>query len=178
MSEWGPLFDTAALILDVVRAAFAASGDPDADPVVEPAELPARQYVVPGITAAYDCEQLTVTVVQVAVGVPGVSFGVPIANCPPQRYATYRVELVRDVPTVNEQGDPPKATKLTESAQELLRDMGILHAALVSGRRTIAGLGDDSNVAGVGIPIAIANATPIGSDGGVGGSRVDLDVPF
>lgn len=180
MTAWGPLYDTATLILGVVRAAFDADeGDPTADPPIEPAELPTRQYVVPGITAAYDCEQLTVTVVQVAVGVPGASIGVPVANCPPLRYATYRVELVRDVPVVDSQGNPPSASKLDDAAQEVLRDMVLLHQALLNARRLIASGGDgDDPVAGVGIPVAISNATPVGSDGGAGGSRVDIDVPF
>lgn len=178
MSEHGPLYDTAALILQVVQDAAAASADPDADPPVPELELPDRVYVVPGIIAAFDCEQLTVTVLQVATGIPGQALGLPIVNCPPQRYATYRVELVREVPTVDGQGNPPKATKLDESARELLRDMAVLHAAIVDGRDRIASRGSADPLAGVGVPIAIGNATPVGSDGGVAGSRVDVDVPF
>lgn len=178
MSEFGALYDTANVILDVVRDRFAASGDPAAVPPVDPAELPARQYVVPGITAAYDCEQLTVTVLQVAIGVPGATINVPITNCAPQRYATYRVELVRDVPSVDNQGNPPSATKLDNAAQETLRDMALLHDAIVHGRERIATSNPDDPLGGVGVPVAVSNATPVGSDGGVAGSRVDVDVPF
>lgn len=179
MSQFGALYDTASTILAVVRDAYAATADPTADPPVEAVDLPDRQYVVPGITAAYDCEQLTVTVLSVAVGVPGAAIGVPIANCSPMRFATYRLELVRCVPTVDERGDPPKATKLEESAQELLRDLSLLHGAVVAGKPRIAARpGEDPAIAGIGVPIAIGNATPVGSDGGYGGSRVDVDVPF
>lgn len=178
MSEHGPLYDTAEVLLDVVRDAFEASGDPTADPPVDPALLPTRQYVVPGVTAAYDCDQLTVTVIQVAVGVPGTSLGVPIVNCSPVRYATYRVEVVRSVPTVDSQGTPPAAAKLDDAAKALLRDMAIIHTGIVRAKARIAGVGDPTSTAGVGVPIAISNATPVGSDGGIAGSRVDVDVPF
>jgi hypothetical protein len=165
VSEFGPLYDTATTALQVVVDAAAAAQ----------VTLPTRQYVVPGLAAAYDCPQLTVTIQAVQVGVPGQAIGQPIANCQRLRYATYRVELLRKTPT--QQGSaPPSVAKLDESAKEVLRDMEVIHGALLDQRAKIAGQGNPAR--GVGVPIAIGNATPIGAEGGLAGTRVDIDVPL
>lgn len=169
MTEHGPLYDTAALCLQVVTDAWDDAGDP------APVPLPTRQYVVPGVIAAYDCSQLVVTVVGVGYGQPGQALGVPVAQCAPLLYATYRVEVVRDVPTVGGNGRPPSADKLDAAARTTLRDLDMLHRALVNAREFLAGGGDPDR--GRGIPVVVSNAVPAGSDGGLAASRVDIDIP-
>lgn len=166
MSEHGPAYDAAALLLSLIVQGYSESG----------VELPPRQYVTPGIVPAYDEPQLTVSVLAVRVGVIGTTVGAPIRECGNVRYVSLRAELIRCTPTVKESGAAPGASELLVSAQEVLRDLALVHSIVYSSRGTLAGGGDA--VKGVGLPVAMSGSTPLGPDGGLSGVRVDIDVPI
>lgn len=159
MSEFGPLYDLAAATLGLLEQGFVAA---DVD-------LPDRRTVIPGATSVWDCEQATVSVVRVAVGIPGRELGAQIRNCPPLRFTTLRIEIVRCTPTQDDQGDPPTAQALDASARQLLRDMDVMDRTA----RTWQGLAE---FGGPGVPIAMAGAVPVEPQGGLAASRLDLDV--
>lgn len=167
-SEFGPVYDLAALLLAQLVAGYEAAG----------VELPERQYVTPGIVPSYDDKQLTVSVQAVRVGIPGqaIGAGLAIANCPPQRYASLRVELLRCTPTVKGSGSAPDTAALLASAGEVLRDLALVEQIVRSARQTLAGMGEPND--GIGVPVAMTGTSPLGPDGGLGGTRLDVDVPF
>lgn len=158
-SEWGPLYDTALALLTATVQAYAADG----------VELPDRRYITPGAQPAYDCPQLTVSVTAVRNGIPGSEQNRPVANCPPMRYATYRLELVRGTPTLDDRGDPPSPDELTASAAVVLRDVDMLDRHVRAAARGFAGPG---------VPVFVGATTPLGPDGGLSGVLVDVDVPI
>lgn len=166
MSEHGPAYDTAALLLSQIVQGYTEAG----------VTLPDRQYVTPGVVPAYDDEQLTVSVLAVRVGILGRVIGAPIPECGALRYVSMRAELLRCTPTVGESGDAPPAAALLASAQEILRDLALVHQIVYASRGTLAGGGDA--VKGVGLPVAMTGTTPVGPDAGLAGVRVDVDVPF
>jgi hypothetical protein len=90
--------------------------------------------------------------------------------------ATTALQVVVDAAAAAQGSAPPSVAKLDESAKEVLRDMEVIHGALLDQRAKIAGQGNPAR--GVGVPIAIGNATPIGAEGGLAGTRVDIDVPL
>lgn len=165
-SEWGPAYDAAALLLAELIVGYTEAGVP----------LPTRRYVVPGIVPAYDDTQLTVAVQQVSVGQPGRAIGVPVANCGPLLLVSLRVELIRCTPKVDDRGTPPTVEAMASSAQEVLRDLALVHKIVREAAPTLAGKGDP--MLGRGIPVALTGASPLGPDGGLAGTRLDVDVPL
>lgn len=166
MSDHGPVYDAAELLLTLIATGYGESG----------VELPDRKYVTPGVVPAYDGTQLTVSALAVRVGIIGSTIGAPIRECGNVRYVTLRAELVRCTPTVKGNASPPSAAELLVSAKEVLRDLELVHSIIYSSRGTLAGKGDASK--GVGIPVAMTGSTPLGPDGGLSGVRVDVDVPI
>lgn len=166
MSDHGPVYDAAALLLSLLVTGYSESA----------VELPDRQYVTPGIVPAYDDPQLTVSVLAVRVGVIGSTIGAPIRECGNVRYVSLRAELIRCTPTVKESGAAPTAAELLTSAQEILRDLELVHSIVYGSRTTLAGKGDAH--LGTGLPVAMSGSTPVGPDGGLSGVRVDVDVPL
>lgn len=76
--------------------------------------LPARQYWTVG-QQAIDCEQLTVTLIQIYLGPPGDQASTP-QRCNTARTAVITVSVSRQIPTVGQNGRPPAADKLQEAA--------------------------------------------------------------
>lgn len=163
-SEWGPAYDAAVLLLALVVEGYAA---------VE-IDLPERQYITPGIIPAFDEDQLTVSVQAIRTGIPGQRLGAPLVNCGAVRHVSLRIDLTRCTPVVEVSGAPPTAAALTESAKEILRDVELLDRIVRDGRLLLAGKGDPAK--GRGIGIVLGSATPLGPDGGLSGSRIDVDV--
>jgi hypothetical protein len=77
--------------------------------------LPNRQYWTVG-QQAVDCEQLTVTLLQIYLGAPGDQASTP-QRCNQPRTAVMTVSLSRCIPTVGQNGRPPTADKLEEAAK-------------------------------------------------------------
>jgi hypothetical protein len=77
--------------------------------------LPTRQYWTVG-QQAIDCEQLTVTLVQIYLGAPGDEASSP-QRCNQPRTAVMTVSLSREIPVVGQNGRPPSADKLEQAAQ-------------------------------------------------------------
>jgi hypothetical protein len=76
--------------------------------------LPSRQYWTVG-QQAVDCEQLTVTLVQIYLGAPGDEASSP-QRCNQPRTAVMTVSLSREIPVVGQNGRPPSADKLEQAA--------------------------------------------------------------
>ena len=155
----GIVYDVASRCLAVVVDAFAAAL----------VELPERQYVAPGLIVAYDCEQVTVAVQQVGTGIPGTRANRPIANCPPTKMGTFRVEIVRCTPVLDENGEPPSVADLVANAKLLLKDLDVLESAFRAHPPVLTGPGE---------PIFVSAAQPVTAEGGMAASLVDVDIPL
>jgi hypothetical protein len=90
--------------------------------------LPTRQYWTVG-QQAIDCEQLTVTLVQIYLGAPGDEASSP-QRCNQPRTAVMTVSLSREIPVVGQNGRPPSADKLEQAAQISAIDGYILMLSL------------------------------------------------
>lgn len=153
------LYATARAVLDALTVAYQGDG----------IDLPERRYVTPGVQPAYDGEQVTVTVLALRNGQPGNETQVPRFACAGPLYASLRVEVIRCTPTVDEDGYAPEAADLDASAMLVLSDVESLTRHLPGIAQTIAGQGS---------PVLVANAVPVGPDGGYAGAQVDLDLPL
>lgn len=158
LSEHGIAYDLAARLLTVVNDGFTAAG----------VTLPERQYVGPGVIVAYDCEQLTVVCTAIGSGVPGRRANLPIAGCREQRLGSYRIELVRCVPVIDDSGNPPPPAALQASAQATLRDLDLLESTVRAALTAVTG----------GDPVFISAAAPVTAEGGLVASLLDVDVPL
>jgi hypothetical protein len=90
--------------------------------------LPTRQYWTVG-QQAVDCEQLTVTLVQIYLGAPGDQASSP-QRCTQPRTAVMTVSVSRAIPVVGQNGRPPSADKLEEAAAVSAIDAYILMLSL------------------------------------------------
>ena len=77
--------------------------------------LPGRQYWTVG-QQAIDCEQLTVTLIQIYLGAPGDQASSP-QRCNMPRTAVMTVSISREIPTVGQNGRPPSADKVEDAAK-------------------------------------------------------------
>lgn len=120
------IYAIADACLDAVVAHYATLGT----------ELPARQYVANG-TPAYDCEQLTVNVESTA----------PITGSPLNEIASdlirdaghamrsglYAVTILRCIPTLDDEGDPPPVTDEAASSALIYADaVNVLNALIAA----------------------------------------------
>lgn len=129
----------------------------------EGVNLPERRYVHVG-QVALDCEQLVLAVDQLTAGLP---LGTPPSSrCVQPKTLRARLWLIRCVPTLTEQGDPPSFASLDESARTLLIDAWTLPAAVLYAQSSGA-FGDCSWVeAG---PLA-----SVGPEGALGGWALSI----
>lgn len=77
--------------------------------------IPTRQYWTVG-QQAIDCEQLTVTLIQIYLGAPGDQASSP-QRCNMPRTAVMTVSISREIPTVGQNGRPPSADKVEDAAK-------------------------------------------------------------
>lgn len=142
----------AQLLLDHTIAHFDAAG----------VELPDHRVVTAG-APAWDCEQLTATLVGIGWGQAPDSAtesarpGSPISVAA-LRHAVYAVSLVRCVPTPDP--DPPSMLELNTAGLRFMRDAGLLSQALVE---VGSGLRNQLGPAG---SVQAGMIEPIGPDGG------------
>lgn len=160
------LYQDAQAILNVVVDAFLDSA----------VALPERQYVSDG-SIAIDCEQLTVTIVQVYRGLPGEIQTDPMG---PRRCATVSsfecaIILVRCVPTLKESSAGqivfPTVHELDSSAQTILQDGAILWRGLM------AAWAEGTLVPGCD-QLALGPMISLGPEGGFAGWTVSLEAQF
>lgn len=87
-------------------------------------QLPSRQYWTVG-QAAIDCEQLSVSLIQLYLGAPGDQAALP-QRCNMPRSAVMTVVLAREIPVVGVNGRPPTAEKISEGAEISAVDAWVL----------------------------------------------------
>jgi hypothetical protein len=75
--------------------------------------LPSRRYWTMG-RPAIDCEQVTVSLVQMYLGAPGAQVSSP-QRCNVPRSATLNVSISREIPVVGANGRPPTADKIEQA---------------------------------------------------------------
>lgn len=86
--------------------------------------LPSRQYWTVG-QAAIDCEQLSVSLIQLYLGAPGDQASLP-QKCNMPRSAVMTIVLAREIPVVGVNGRPPTAEKISEGAEISAVDAWVL----------------------------------------------------
>jgi hypothetical protein len=86
--------------------------------------LPSRRYWTMGLPAI-DCEQLTVSLVQMYLGAPGAQVSSP-QRCNVPRSATLNVSIAREVPVVGTNGRPPSAEKIEQAGSLAAIDAWVL----------------------------------------------------
>lgn len=121
------VYDTAADILDCVVAGMEDVYD-EYTPAIE---LPARQYVHAG-DVAWDCPQVVVTVPEAGLthAFPGEAASILV--CSPPRHVAFEVWIVRCVPSLKDNGDPPTPEELDAAARTTLTDLWTLAYVLWS----------------------------------------------
>jgi len=122
--------------------------------------VPDRQYITVGTPVA-DCEQLTVSLVQLYNGLPGAQQSSP-TRCDGPLTAVLSVQLLRSTPTVDSKGRPPTAATLQVAGETLVTDAWAL--LLSACRCDEYGLG------------YIADVAPVEPQGGYAGATMNLVV--
>lgn len=86
--------------------------------------LPSRRYWTMG-RPAIDCEQVTVSLVQMYLGAPGAQVSLP-QRCNVPRSATLNVSISRETPVVGANGRPPSADKIEQAGMWTAIDAWVL----------------------------------------------------
>jgi hypothetical protein len=86
--------------------------------------LPNRRYWTVG-QAAIDCEQLSVSLIQLYLGAPGDQASLP-QKCNMPRSAVMTIVLAREIPVVGTNGRAPTAEKISEGAEISAVDAWVL----------------------------------------------------
>lgn len=93
--------------------------------------VPERQYLAPGTDVVFDCEQLTVRIARVIPGMQGADTTFPVVtHSALRKTAEFYVTLVRCVPTMHDNGDPPTVDEYTAASQITFADAFGLRMAL------------------------------------------------
>lgn len=120
------IYDTMDTILETVAVEFAANE----------ISLPSRQYLAFGGEGetVHDCEQVTVTFVQLYNGTPGMQEQTP-TRCDAPRTGVFIVEVVRCIPVLGVRGTggkgtsklaPPTSVEFTEATKRQSQDAYVL----------------------------------------------------
>lgn len=135
--------------------------------------VPDRVYVTPGSMLAWDGEQLTVTLMGIDQGKPGVAQTQTMHPSTRILYASFAVNLMRAVSTLNDMapldGAVPDAATLDAEGQTLVGDA----AALILAADAIHASG---KFVQVGVDFAVGPLQPVGPEGGLSGSRLLVSV--
>lgn len=135
-------------------------------------EVPARQQVAIGAVQVWDGEQLTVQSSSIEMGQPGRPYGgTAIPASAIVVYATFVIVLLRSIPVAT--GGPrgarvPNAATISKFGEQLSQDMG----GLVNAAIQIQAAGEWAVPEG----FHIGPCRPVGPDGGLAGSTLQLDV--
>jgi hypothetical protein len=132
-------------------------------------DLPERQYVAAGSQIVWDGEQMTVALMGITQGQPGLG---QASTMVPQRittYATFSVNLVRSVTVINTEGftlgEIPTADEQDADGKHTITDAQALMLAGIS-------LAENHLLAGVGEGFVIDGLQPLGPEGGLVASRL------
>jgi hypothetical protein len=90
--------------------------------------LPNRRYWNVG-QVAIDCEQLSVSLIQIYLGPPGDQASMP-QRCNMPRTAVMMITLAREIPVVGMNGRPPSPEKISEGAEISAVDAWVLMESL------------------------------------------------
>jgi hypothetical protein len=86
--------------------------------------LPSRRYWTMG-RPAIDCEQVTVSMIQMYLGAPGAQVSLP-QRCNVPRSATLNVSISRETPVVGANGRPPSPDKIEQAGMWAAIDAWVL----------------------------------------------------
>lgn len=86
--------------------------------------LPARRYWTMG-RPAIDCEQVTVSLIQMYLGAPGAQVSLP-QRCNVPRSATLNISISRETPVVGTNGRPPSPDKIEQAGAWAAVDAWVL----------------------------------------------------
>lgn len=86
--------------------------------------LPTRRYYTMS-SPVVDCEQVCVAFIQMYVGTPGDEATEP-RRCHDPRTATISIQVARSVPTVQQNGSPPRADDIQDGAYVSALDAWVL----------------------------------------------------
>lgn len=162
-----PLSAAATELLGLVESVAAAEG----------VTLPERRYVAPGgpTAIAWDCDQVTVSLAtlqsQVAalfgadqvLPAPSLERGAPSVPT-----GIFAVTIVRYVPTLDDNGDPPPADQIALAGAQALDDAALL--------RLVAAKAATNGALTHAAEILIGNVTPLGPEGGTAAMQLALGI--
>lgn len=151
MADITRIYDRALAIRDVVVSAFSSAG----------VSLPEQRFVANG-PVAFDCELFAVEVTRVYRGLPNQQ-DAQASKCGGPRSADISLWVVRCVPMLEENGNPPSGDEIQASALQILTDGELLFRAAIA-----AVEGCDSYVLGT--------LTPTQQQGGFGGVQLTMAV--
>lgn len=86
--------------------------------------LPARRYYTMA-TPVVDCEQLCVSLIQMYIGSPGDEATEP-RRCSDPRSATLSIQVARQIPITQANGQPPRADDIQNAAEVSALDAWVL----------------------------------------------------
>ncbi|HWF25174.1 MAG TPA: hypothetical protein VG275_06995 [Solirubrobacteraceae bacterium] len=145
----------------------------DAQLAQQGVSLPSRQYVTPGSMVPWDGEQLTVSLMGIDQGRPGGTVTTSIVPQATIFYASFSVNLIRAIPTINTEGfsagETPTAEDLGASGGQLLDDAAQLVLAASAFHQAYL-LSDP------GVDFVVGPLSPVGPEGGLAGSRMLLSL--
>lgn len=120
MAALADLYGTAAKLLSLFESELTGLG----------ISLPDRRYVSPGQIPAWDGEQLTVNLIGVAQGQPGMPLATSFSPTAAHYHAQYGLSLLRAVPVIESEGplmlQVPDGEQITEASSEILGDAAAL----------------------------------------------------
>ena len=136
-------------------------------------ELPARQYRAPGSMIVWDGEQLTVCLMGIAQGQPGLAFAQTYVPEALNVYASFSINLVRAITVMNTEGfeamEIPTAGATDADGVTLINDAQALILAASEIHRKYA-------ITGPGEGFVIDGLQPLGPEGGLAASRLLISV--
>jgi hypothetical protein len=93
--------------------------------------VPDRQYVAPGSDLVFDCEQLTVRLTRIIPGMQGSDTPVPaVTHRRLRKSCELFVTMVRCIPTMHNDGSPPKVAEYEPATQVMFNDAIALRIVL------------------------------------------------
>ena len=135
--------------------------------------LPARRYVAAGSMIVWDGEQMTVCLMGIGSGQPGVGQAQNVIPETQTFYASFSINLVREIAVVNTEGframETPTADELNTDGQTTITDAQALTLAA-------ANLHREYLLSGVGEGFVIDGLQPLGPEGGLAASRLLISV--
>lgn len=135
--------------------------------------LPERRYVAPGSQIVFDGEQMTVCLMGMAQGQPGQGYGQTMVPEALTIWASFSVNLVREVSVVNTEGfaamEIPTMAEQDADGQAAIGDAQALILAASAVHRSYA-------LTGPGEGFVIDGLQPIGPEGGLVANRLLISV--